>query len=209
MSMYNKKNYSERPEIIKLLPANLNRILDVGCNKGSLGKALKLQGAREVIGIEINKEMAQEATKYLDRVIVGNVEDIELHLGEGSLDCIIYADVLEHLIDPWKLILRHRKLLKINGYLIASIPNIRYIDVLADLIFRGKWNYEDSGILDKTHLRFFTFKSMNSLLKESGYSIECTHRNFSGRLSQILNMIFFNVFSDFFTRQYIFLARKI
>lgn len=211
MKIMKKYQPAERPGIISLLPLGINRVLDVGCAKGDLGKALKETGVKEVIGVEIDSSSAQQAKNHLDRVIVANVEDghLNMNIAEESLDCIIYGDVLEHLINPWKVVNMQKKLLKNNAYIIVSFPNIRYIGTILDLLFKGKWEYQDSGILDRTHLRFFTFKSMLGLLEDSGYSIEKVYRHYSGHLSKIANTAVFNIFSDFFTRQYIFLARKL
>lgn len=164
-----------RPELVALVPEEAKRVLDVGCAAGMMGAALKERGAVEVIGVEINPAVAREAANRLDRVIVGDVEAVTLPYPEGYFDAIVLGDVLEHLRDPWALLKRLRPYLTENGRLIASIPNIAHISVLRDLI-RGRWRYKDAGILDRTHLRFFTLESIQEMFTGAGYRISSLSR---------------------------------
>src|ERR1044071_5236707 len=119
--------YSEpRLDLQALIAARGKRILDVGCAAGEFGGALKRGGAAEVVGIECAPEAAALAREKLDRVFVGDVQSLSLPLDVGSFDYIIFADVLEHTVDPWSLLATYRRYLKADGRVIASIPNARF-----------------------------------------------------------------------------------
>lgn len=159
----------DRPEVRALIPERATTILDVGCGTGRLGAAVKESRDCFVMGIELNPEMAHEARAVLDDVIVGSVDDKAGNLPAGYFDCIVLADVLEHLQDPGSVLRKLKLALKEHGTIVASIPNVRHWSVVKPLL-EGRWNYEDAGILDRTHLRFFTKDSMIRLLTDAGYS---------------------------------------
>jgi 2-polyprenyl-3-methyl-5-hydroxy-6-metoxy-1,4-benzoquinol methylase len=166
----NKKKYynSARPEIFNLIPEDSLRILEVGCGSGDLGKACKeTLGTQFVAGIEYNEEAALLAGKNLDQIIQGDVEKLELPFAQSYFDCITYADILEHLVNPAKVLKKHLVHLAPTGKVVASIPNVRYFAVLSHLA-DGNWTYQDEGILDRDHLRFFTIKEMIKLFDEVG-----------------------------------------
>ncbi|ABK44976.1 Methyltransferase type 12 [Magnetococcus marinus MC-1] len=156
-----------RPEIVEMVPQRCKRILDVGCAAGGLGAALKARGAEYVAGIEFNREAATMAEQQLDHVLVGDVENLELPYELGSFDCMVYADILEHLVNPTRLLQRHVPYLAEGGCVVTSIPNIRYFKVLERMV-DGFWTYTDSGILDRDHLRFFTIREMLDMLGQAG-----------------------------------------
>jgi len=169
-------SFHVRQEIIDLVPAQAKVILDVGCAAGALGNALKRQRPTvTVLGVEISAEAADRARTVLDEVFCGRAEDA-LPDAWPKPDCTIFADVLEHLPDPWQVLRRHRDLLGPGGTLIVSVPNIGHRTVIAELL-RGKFEYADAGILDRTHLRFFTRSSAVDLLENSGFRVECVTRN--------------------------------
>ena len=105
-------------------------------------------------GIEIDAAASAVAASRLDRVLCGSVETVDLGFLRNSVDCIVYGDVLEHLIDPWSVLKNHRTLLKNDGRMIACIPNIQHWAVITNLL-HGHWPYQTDGLLDITHLRFF------------------------------------------------------
>jgi 2-polyprenyl-3-methyl-5-hydroxy-6-metoxy-1,4-benzoquinol methylase len=162
---------SERVEMLKYIPATSKKILDVGCGSGNFSKLMKSQRDIEVWGLEISKNVAMEATGRVDRVIVGDIEDESLSLPFDYFDCIVFNDVLEHLRYPWNALVRIRHLLQPSGHIVASIPNVRYYPNIKDLLVRKNWQYRDQGILDKTHLRFFTERSMREMFVGCGYYI--------------------------------------
>jgi SAM-dependent methyltransferase len=163
-----------RAEVLDLLPPRPRRVLEVGCAAGVSGAAIRRRHpACEVIGVELDAGAAGRAAARLDRVLVGDVERLDLEaagIGAGTLDAILYADVLEHLRDPWALVRRHAALLADGGWVVASLPNVRYCEVLLGLL-RGTWTYADAGVLDRGHLRFFTRHEGERLLADAGLRV--------------------------------------
>jgi GT2 family glycosyltransferase/SAM-dependent methyltransferase len=160
-----------RPELVELVPASARRILDIGCGTGRVGQAIKARQSAHITGIELDGRAAAEAAGRLDRVFVGDVESLDLDIAEASLDCVICGDVLEHLVDPARLLRQLRRWLVADGRLIASIPNVRHHEVVSELL-HGNWSYESAGILDATHRHFFTRNNLIDLFATSGYRIE-------------------------------------
>ncbi|MDD2420865.1 MAG: class I SAM-dependent methyltransferase [Heliobacteriaceae bacterium] len=143
-------------------------LLDVGCAAGNLGARLKKSREIQVFGVEQAPAVAQKAAKKLDGVICGNIETLALPFPPETFDHVIFGDVLEHLKNPWAVLTRVKPLLKKDGSVIASIPNVGHISVLAGLI-AGNWTYTTAGLLDKTHLRFFTLKEIQRLFAATGF----------------------------------------
>jgi len=157
--------------IIQAVPSSAKRVLDIGCGEGLLGEILKSLGVKEVFGVEISEAAAEKAKKRLDKVIVGDIEEVDLPFKNGYFDCIVYSDVLEHLKDPWRILSRQKRFLAVGGQVVASIPNILYLPVVKELL-RGRWRYEHAGVLDNTHLRFFTLRELVHMFRWVGYEIE-------------------------------------
>lgn len=166
-----------RLEVASLVPNDVQNVLDVGCGFGGLGRALRSKGLERLYGIELNPSAPEYLRDVYDQFWIGDVENIQLPTTLESLDCIIFADVLEHLVDPWSALNKYSKLLKPGGVVVASIPNVQNLGLLYNLIFRGKWTYEDSGLLDRTHLRFFTRSVIQKLFQNSGLGIEIINVN--------------------------------
>ncbi len=150
-----------------------SRVLDIGCGTGNLGKFLKQQG-NQCFGITVSGEEAEMARKKLDGVAVVDVEIAEaLPFQKEYFDVIILADVLEHLRDPVHILKLVKQYLRPSGWLIVSIPNVANLIIRINLL-RGRFDYDRVGILDSTHLRFYTMKSACSLLTSTGYEIKET-----------------------------------
>jgi 2-polyprenyl-3-methyl-5-hydroxy-6-metoxy-1,4-benzoquinol methylase len=166
-----------RPEIAGRVPLGTDTVLDVGCGAGSLGAHLiASQRARRVVGIEVVESAAREAASRLDSVIVAdlNVTSVDEALSgfaQPSFDCIVCADVLEHLTAPWGVLASLTRYLKLGGTIIVSVPNVRHWSVWMPLVFKGSWDYRDDGIMDRTHLRFFTPKTAREMCLRSGLSV--------------------------------------
>ena len=158
-----------RPEVQRLVSRRAKRILDVGCAGGRVGAGLKARLGAEVWGIECNAQAAAAAGRYLDRVVQAPVEQALPRIPQGHFDSIILADVLEHLVDPAAVLAGLSEKLAPNGELIVSLPNVGHWSVLQGLL-EGSWEYQDAGILDRTHLKFFTRKSALSLFAAAGFS---------------------------------------
>jgi hypothetical protein len=156
------------------------------------------------------EELAEGAKKVLDKVYSADIEDFQLPYSEEYFDCIIYADILEHLIEPLSLLKKHRNCLSDQGCIIASIPNVRYYKIIIRLVAGGTWDYmEGGGLLDIGHLRFFTLTNMKELIEEAGYKIVDIRRNMvSSRGFRILNRLCFNSLRNFLTYQYFIKAEK-
>jgi len=163
---------TERPEVHSLVPRTALRILDVGCNDGGFG--VWLQGdvsGRDVWGIEPNVAQAALARQTCAGVVTGLYPQA-LDQIDGEFDCITFNHVLEHMTDPWGALEQTRDRLTSGGCVIAVIPNIRYFPVLVNLAFRGRWDYQDTGQLDRTHLRFFTRASIITLFLNAHLHID-------------------------------------
>jgi GT2 family glycosyltransferase/Flp pilus assembly protein TadD/2-polyprenyl-3-methyl-5-hydroxy-6-metoxy-1,4-benzoquinol methylase len=158
-----------RPEIMALVPRDAARVLDIGCAAGVLGQELKRRQPCEVVGVEIDPAAAREARARLDQVVEGDVEHIDLK-PLGVFDAAICADVLEHLRDPVALLKKVRGVLSDTGVLIASLPNVRHIEVVQRLV-EGGWTYQPEGVMDRDHLRFFTRRSAEQLLDDAGFEV--------------------------------------
>jgi len=162
-----------RPEVLALVPPSARRVLDVGCSSGALGEALKARQDAEVLGIELDPQYAARARERLDRVIVGDVEQLGAQLEElGRFDCVIAADVLEHLRDPWSALSSLAGLLTPDGSVVISLPNVRHWEMFWWVGLRGYWPVRDEGIFDSSHLRWFTVKNARTLIEQAGLAIE-------------------------------------
>ncbi|KPL04541.1 MAG: hypothetical protein AMJ90_00390 [candidate division Zixibacteria bacterium SM23_73_2] len=199
-----------RQDLIDMIEGQRNKILDIGCGKGITGSELKRIGkAKEVVGVEKFEPAALEAKLKLDKVIVGDIQTELLPYTEGYFDYIILGDVLEHLLDPGDTLKKLKKYLSAKGFLIASIPNVSYWRILKDLIFFDKWEYVEEGILDKTHLRFFTKKSLIELFRESDLVIKDLIPNTSKRfISKLLIIFSLGLLNRFLTSGYLIKAAR-
>jgi len=164
--------HSQRPEMKKYVPENAIRILDVGCSDGSFCASLR-QADREIWGVEMNKDAAKKASEICNYVLVGDFNEIYDQLPKNHFDCVVFNDVLEHLISPWDTIRLVKSLLSENGVIVSSIPNFRYIaNLITEVVWEGEFRYKpEGGILDDTHLRFFTSKSIIRMFHEQGFEI--------------------------------------
>jgi len=185
-----------------------NRILDIGCGDGSTGRVLKKEGkAKEIIGIELNPVAGQQAKVELDKVILGDIEILELPFEEEYFDYIILGDILEHLYDPEDVLKKVRPYLKTKGFIVASIPNIRHWRIIRDLVIKGEWKYNNEGILDDTHLRFFTKRSILRMFNDNGFEVEQMVPTLFTR-SRLVNRLTLGFLEEFLALQYIIKAGR-
>ena len=164
---------SERAEIVGLVPVGARRVLDLGCSTGRLAAALKARQEVEVVGIEREPAYAAEARTRCDRVVEGDVEDVPTDL--GRFDCLVAADVLEHLVDPWSALEAYVRLLDPGCRAIVSLPNAAHWTTFAALA-RGSWPRRPEGIHDATHLRWFTLRDAIALCEGAGLRVEHAER---------------------------------
>ncbi len=172
--MYDSKlelYYSQdRQDVFDQLPKGIDSLLDVGCSSGKFGEYVKNKLGIKVYGVEPHNESYDQAKDKLDFVYHGLFTD-SVDFGGVKFDCITFNDVLEHLVDPWATLELAKQHLNPGGSIVASIPNIQCYDVMKELVYKQDFQYTRSGILDKTHLRFFTKKSMIRLFNESGLDV--------------------------------------
>lgn len=217
MSDINPSYVLRRNDLLDFVPPSAEKILDVGCSVGTVGEALKARGsAVEVTGIEFDPDAAAEARLRLDRVLQLdlNAVDLEVDLPPAYFDCILFGDVLEHLVDPWDRLEKFMQHLRPGGTVVTSLPNIRHIDTVFNLVVRGKWPYRDRGIHDRTHLRFFTLKNIEDLFSGAGLNIVRVGRIYRlverphnlNRHAWLLWLLQFWPIRDFFTFQYLIQA---
>ena len=163
-----------RTELIDLIQEAPGQILEIGCGSGATGMAIK-QKFPDVtyIGLDTDKVATDIARTRLDRVIVSDIEKVHLDsfgLKKEDFDLIICADILEHLYDPWKILFDLRDYLTPDGKILASIPNVQYINHIINFL-HGNWKYDDNGLLDVTHIRFFTLNEIAKMFAGTGYNI--------------------------------------
>lgn len=174
--LYEKKTgyyANPRPEMLSFLPQSSKKILDVGCGKGDFAAALKKQpSVEEVWGVDISSSSIEHAKSLLDTALCTDLtEDVSV-LPDHHFDAIYFNDMLEHIVDPKSLLQDLASKLSDDGVVIASIPNIRHFKVLLMLLKDKDFKYEQAGVMDETHLRFFTKKSMVRLFESADYCIE-------------------------------------
>ena len=180
-----------RAEMAAFLPDGARRVLDIGCGAGRFATAIKDRFGLEVWGLEVDPTAAETAAGSLDRVLVGDALQRLDDVPAGRFDCIYLNDVLEHLVDPEALLQALPAKLAPRGRVVASLPNVRYFPHLWDLVIRGRWEYRDEGILDRTHLRFFTRSSTAAMFQRCGYRIEQSQglRPTGSRLFRLCNLL--------------------
>ncbi len=212
-----QKEYFNNPrfDIIGFIPQNENnKILELGAGScDTLVEIKKLKLADEVVGIELMKLAdSQQENPEIDKLIIGDIENLELNLPSEYFDVIICGDILEHLIDPWNTLRKLSKHLKQDGIMIISIPNFREYHIVYKILILGNFKYSDHGILDKTHLRFFCKKDIISLLTSTMFTPVSIHSIFNleknHRTRKIIDKLTFGLIRDFLTSQYIIVANK-
>lgn len=213
MDYTNKSNvYYEnlRPEMQELLPKDAKVILDVGCGRGAMAYSLMQKFNLEAWGIEFMKEEAEVAKSKLNVVISESIENALPQLPDKHFDVIYFNDVLEHLAYPYDVLKSIQSKLSPNGVVISSIPNVRYHSVMKQYLFKKDWKYEKSGVMDFTHMRFFTSKSIQRMYHDAGYDI-VQHKGINKTKSfmpYIYNLFLLFSAMDSFYVQYATVVRK-
>ena len=163
----------DRPELRALVPTDARRVLDVGCGAGALGAALREERGIEVMGLELAADAAARARERLDRVVEADLDGLEdLPFERGGFDAMVFGDVLEHLRDPHRLLRNLRPWLADDGVLVCSIPNVGHWSVVLPLLTHDRWPYADAGLLDRTHVHFFTLAEAELMLRDCGFTLE-------------------------------------
>lgn len=199
-----------RRDIFPLLPERVGAVLDFGGGVGATSGELRASG--QATRAVLFDQVADNAVPAIDTVEALNLDDenaVAAALARtGPFDTILALDILEHLVDPWATVRLLDKALRPGGSLIVSIPNVNNLTVVVPLILRGRFEYEDAGVLDRTHLRWFTRQSAIELATCSGMKLEATSANFSGRRNRYANLASLKLFERFFAVQFKLRVRK-
>ncbi|GJQ58188.1 MAG: methyltransferase domain-containing protein [Candidatus Scalindua sp. AMX11] len=217
--------YGDEPrrDLIQFITVPPQRVLEIGCGAGATGAALKQKfHGVEYTGLESEENVADIARTRLDKVFTGSIEKVQLQsfgLSKEYFDIIICGDVLEHLYDPWKTLSLLHDYLKPKGVILLSIPNVQNINNIINLI-NGHWTYRENGLLDATHIRFFTLQEIVKMLSGTGYKLtQCKGvmdpklqsdtwpKNFNFGNFEIKNMTQREAF-NFSSFQYLIVAQK-
>jgi 2-polyprenyl-3-methyl-5-hydroxy-6-metoxy-1,4-benzoquinol methylase len=209
------ENYfrGQRINVAELIKTGSHRVLDVGCGVGNFGAYLKQTNrANEVIGLEINQQAAEEAKLNLDGVYCLDLNRVDVKEclpkeDTRPFDYITCNDVLEHLVDPWAMLVKLTEYLAEDGKIVVSLPNVRHWSVWMPLLLRGRWDYQDAGIMDRTHLRFFTQSTMQDLF-DSANLIVIEKKPLIGGKWKFLNKLLFNSIQDFVAVQWLFVVTR-
>lgn len=178
---YGRMYEQARFDLQAWVPAEAKCILDIGCAMGAFGAALRERQSCRVVGVEHNPELATRAAQQLDRVLQQSVEELPEATFTEEFDCIVCGDVFEHLRDPWAVIGKLSRWLKLHGRLIATVPNVGHWSIAADLL-RGRWDLVPFSLLCWSHLRFFTRSGVEQLVRGHGFIVE----HLQGREEEVL-----------------------
>lgn len=159
-----------RTDMVPLLPDPLGRVLDVGCASGLTGTLLRPRGPTRLVGVELNPAAGEAARQIYDEVLVGPAEETLGLLGE-PFDTVLCYDVLEHLVDPWRVLGQLRDLTVPGARLHVSVPNARHLSLMVDVMLRGTFNYQADGHRDNTHLRWFTPRDLEAAVSDAGFDV--------------------------------------
>ena len=163
--------------VLDLLVQEPKFVLDVGCSVGDFTVAIKTRFPQSrVWGLEPNRHAADLASRRIERVLCQSIEDVDWEqegVQRGDIDTVVLCDVLEHIYDPWKTLLTLRNFVSPTAQLLLSIPNVRNAPLIQDLI-RGHWRYRKAGLLDITHIRFFTRQDMYRMFYQTGFRVVAT-----------------------------------
>ena len=171
----NNTYYSNINKHLLAICPDANNVLEFGCGAGQFMAAYKQKHAHAFsVGVELFNTAAKDAEQIFDKVIVGNTEELDLsahQVEQNSFDLLIYGDVLEHFVDPWTALEKHLHFLKPGGTVCICVPNIAHWSIIFGLL-NGSFEYRDQGLLDRTHMRFFTRSSLKDLIMRAGLTIE-------------------------------------
>lgn len=199
-----------RKDIAPLLPQHADHVLEIGCGGGATLAWLKETGkVSRTSGIELSPEAGAVAGKRIDQILVGDADQHLASFADGSLDLILCLDVLEHLVDPWVTMRTICSKLRPGGQIIASLPNIRHHSVVLPLLFKGKWQYEEAGIMDRTHLRFFSHDTAVELMTQAGLKQVGQASNYAwGSWDGWKDKLTLGLFNELLSFQYLISAQR-
>jgi len=196
-----------REAVIEAVPSDAKYVLSVGCAAGKTEEVLVKKGI-VVVGVELDPKAAEIARQRGLIVLEGDASTIDVDIDGGLYDCIIYADVLEHLQDPVAVLERHMKSLRLGGIVYITVPNFRHYSVFWQLFVRGHIKYVDAGILDRTHLKITTRKMVLEWFEQVG--LKCISCNYGiwGRRYKLLSACLFGLAREFIAHQIVLTGKK-
>lgn len=208
-----------RHDIIKIIEENSFKnikVLEVGASGGyTLVELKKRNIASEVVGFELFKlPNTEQNNELIDKFIIDDIEKVkEIDFPKNYFDIILFPDVLEHLVDPWAVLTKLEPYLKKKGHLIISLPNFRELGNLYKIFLQADFRYTESGILDKTHLRFFCKKNALALINHiPSLKVKECYPSFKKNILEkkriLTNKLTLGLFSDFLAKQYLILIEK-
>lgn len=199
-----------RLDLLRLLPADGGlRLLELGAGDGATLRTAREMGlASYTVGIELM--VPPGGAPGVDRFLSGNIEGMELDFPAGSFDAILCADVLEHLVDPWRTVARLAGLLRPGGVFLSSIPNARNHRMLRPIVLGGDFRYAPAGLMDRSHLRFFCRRNVRELFERAGLIVEAVEENMGGYglRHRLVDRLTLGLLHDFFVFQFLIRARK-
>lgn len=184
-----------RGEMIMFLPEKYSKVLEIGCAEGDFRQ--HFSSNCEYWGIEPVQSVADVARDKLDKLLIGSYQDVKDQLPSNYFDLVICNDVIEHMADHDAFFNSIKTVIIKRGYIVGSVPNVRYYWNLYDLLIKKDWEYTDSGILDKTHLRFFSEKSLKRAFRQNGLVIEKFHGiNGISKIGALMRLVIFLLGQD-------------
>ena len=201
-----------RHDVVQYIPKSGGQLLDLGGGIGATAAQVRRLGLVDQAGVADMVDNSAAETK-LDFTFQGNFEDPDfldnIIQQRGKFQMILALDILEHLLDPWAVAQRLADALDEGGYLVVSLPNIRNFQALLPLFFKNRWDYQDTGILDRTHLRFFVKSTAVDLVENTGLSITKVGSSATGgKKVKLFRMLTLGLFNSFTDRQYVIVAQK-
>lgn len=164
---------NHNPDLLRIIPSDAKRVIEIGCSSGALAREYKKNHENvNWVGVEIDQSYAEMAKRYCDSTLVANIDDCDDSFYEefSDRDCWVFGDTLEHLKDPWSVLQKIRNVMPAGGSVAVCIPNAQHWSLIIKFAL-GEFRYEDSGLLDKTHLRWFSRKTMLEMFQSSGLKV--------------------------------------
>ncbi|MBV7258278.1 class I SAM-dependent methyltransferase [Erythrobacter crassostreae] len=199
-----------RRDFVDLLSRDATpHVLEIGCGSGETGAAALAEGRCDrYFGVEIATAAADLAQTRLTEVIKGDVERLELPWPDGYFDAVLMSEVLEHLVDPWSAVQSVAAKLKPGAIVLASSPNVAQMKIVRELI-ADRWELTDTGVMDRTHLRWFTQNSYRSMFEDAGIRVDSLQpMGRPGRAGRLFNLLTLNRFKHLTMVQICIIGRK-
>lgn len=198
-----------RADVLEIVPEQAGRLFDLGGGIGATGAMLKAMGRATFVALA--DQVADRVAEGVDQAFAGNLDDLSVLdrvLSDTTpFDTILCLDILEHLRDPWIVVRRLHQAMRPGGVIVFSLPNVNHYSVVAPLVLQGRFELQEAGILDRTHLRWFTRHGAIELATSSGLVLERVKGNIFSRRDRLINRLTFGLFERFLSIQYVLRVR--